>query len=258
MSSIGIVVLATGKYFPLGLRLVHRISHFYKGNSKIHFHFFSDANPLEYIDPTCVIYHETPVKSWTETVLLKFKIIEEVAKNQDYDYYVYVDADSNLGHGFEDKDFISNSFILKHFANGVRNHYEQNELSSAYIKPSQYPEFYYHSCYFGGCKASILKLVEVSAGLLQEDAKNGIVACAEDESYINKYFWENPPETIFDTNEGFPFVGDKGVLANDWGKFIKTLFTEKQYEDMLAKIKSLKGRNVLWDIQNSKVIELPL
>jgi hypothetical protein len=255
MGSIGIIILATNKYFALGLRLMHRIKHFYKGSSNIYFHFFSDKDPHEYIGLKNIVYHKVPSASWYETVLFKFNVIKEVAENENYDYFVYVDADSNLYNDFKDEDFVSKSFILKHFLTGVKNHYEQNELSSAYINPSEYPEFYYHSCYFGGSKKNILELTKTSIDLSEQDAKKGITAYAEDESYINKYFSINPPEKIFDfENSSFPFIGDKGILANDWGKHIEVLFTEKEYQDMLAKIKTLRDKNILWDIKNSRVV----
>ena len=255
MNNIGIVILATNKYFVLGLRLMHRISHFYSGNSKIHFHFFSDNDPREYLNLNNITYHKAPSKSWTETVLFKLKAMNEVARGEDYGYFVYVDADSNLSKNFKDEDFTSESFILKHFLTSVKNHYEENSLSSAYIDPTEYPDFYYHSCYFGGAKNNILQLTNTSIDLCEQDANNGITARAEDESYINKYFYMNPPKTIFDPDsDNFPFVGDKGILANDWGKYIETLFTDEEYLEMLNKIKTLKNQNVLWDIKDSMVV----
>jgi hypothetical protein len=255
MSNIGIIILATARYFPLGLRLMHRINHFYKGESKIQFHFFSDTNPNDYTTLKNITYHETIAMGWNETMLLKLRVVETVAKSQDYDYFVYIDADSNVNKNFEDKDFVSENFILKHFLSDVKNHYEQNKLSSAYIDPTQYPKFYYHACYFGGNKSSVLQITKTSIDLFEQDIKKGITAYAEDESYINKYFYMNPPKTIFDINsDSFPFVGDKGIVFNDWGKFIKVLFTEQEYQKMLNKIISLKDKDVLWDIKESKVV----
>jgi hypothetical protein len=254
VSNIGIVILATAKYFPLGLRLMHRIDHFYKGDSEIHFHFFSDTNPDSYTALKNITYHQAQATNWNETMLLKLKSVEHVAKTQAYDYFVYIDADSNVSKSFEDKDFISENFILKHFLSNTKNHYEQNSLSSAYIDPTQYPEFYYHACYFGGNKDSVLQLAKTSINLFKQDMENGITAYAEDESYINKYFSMNPPKTIFDINNNFPFVGDKGVAFNDWGKLIEVLFTEKEYENMLSDIKALRGQDVLWDIKESRIV----
>ena len=254
MNNIGIIILATSKYFPLGLRLVHRFNNFYKGDSNIYFHFFSDKNPNDYISLDNIIYHETAPAGWNETMMLKLKVVEDVAKNNDYDYFVYIDADSNVNNNFEDKDFISESFILKHFLTNVRNHYEQNSLSSAYIEPSEYPEFYYHACYFGGNKDAALSITKTSIDLFEQDIKNGIIAYIEDESYINKYFYTNPPQKIFHPEDGFPFVGDKGIAFNDWGKHIDVLFKEEEYNNMLNDIKSLNKQDILWNIKECKIV----
>jgi hypothetical protein len=263
MSKIGVIVLATGQYFPLGLRLIHRFSHFYIGTSSIHFHFFSDCNPQKYVSLKNLFYHRSEPTDWNSTMLFKLEAASEIVNSESYDYFVYIDADSNIYKNFKDEDFVSDSFILKHHSSELKDiHYEKNKLSSAYIDPKKYPEHYYHACYFGGNRTNLSKILKASISLFKQDVKNNIMARAEDESYLNKVFSIKAPETIFDTaNREFPIsTGDKGGYPkHTWGKTIlfedelPTLFTLKEYNDILNNIKKIKNKNVLWNISSSKV-----
>jgi hypothetical protein len=258
MKEIGIVVLATGKYFVLGLRILHRINHFYTGNLKLVFHFFSENNPKDYLALDNIIYHKVNNVAWNETMLQKLQVIQEAVETENHDYFLYVDADTNVYKKFDNTYLANDSFIAEHWMNEAPDiHYEKNPLSSAYISPEKYPKFYYQANYFGGTKSNMLSLLKTSIKLFKKDLSNGTLARAEDESYINKYLSVKPPSKSFDpTSKNFPFViGDKGQDTHRiWGKTIKEMFDNQNYEQLLFQIKQLRNQNVLWNIQNHSIV----
>ena len=108
MKKIGIVILCTNAYFVLGIRLVKRFMHFYKGNEEIIFYLFTDIDPKDYLpDNIKYEYIHTTNKSWTEGTNLKFVSILSL-ENMDVDFLFYFDADTNV-----DKDFTEEWFLGK-------------------------------------------------------------------------------------------------------------------------------------------------
>jgi len=253
---VNIVVLATGKYLPLGLRLVHRFNHFYIGNSKILFHIFSDNDPRQFIDDANVIYYAMDLVDWRSTVVKKFEACLEALKCPG-DYFICMDADSNIHRHFDDEKILGDLIIAEHITNSDFNnhvHYEKNELSSAYIDPKDYPAKYYQSSYMGGTKAEFHKLIEHAEKLRKIDSIAGIMACAEDESYVQKYLVQFPPKTVFKQDLDFPiFMNDKGGKNNHWGKTIE-LFSDSEYEQIMDLILSVKASKNLWDIVDGKTV----
>jgi hypothetical protein len=256
MKKIGIIVLATNKYFVLGLRLLRRMSHFYNGPSELHFHFFSNLSPISHVSLKNMTFHKIGAEGWNGTMLAKLDAVNHVVENNDYDHYVYIDADSNVSEYFQDENFIADSFILKHPTERTDSSYEKNKLSAAYIDPSEYPQFYYQACYFGGTKENMLPLSRETMGWYKKDLKQNILVFAEDETYINKYLSLNPPTKLFDNiNEKFFMtINDKGISTHHWGKYLKMLYSPKEYRHILNGILEAESKKLLWNIKNSRVV----
>ena len=86
---IGIAILCTNSYFPLGIRLVKRFNHFYIGDNKIKFFLFTDTNPDEYLPkPLDFEWIELRNKNWVEGTNAKFtSILSLESKDIDYLYF---------------------------------------------------------------------------------------------------------------------------------------------------------------------------
>ena len=99
---IGIVILASNAYFPLGIRFMNRFNHYYVGNNDIFFHFFSNNNPLIYLKNSINCkHHPVQHKDWVEAVESKFDNVLSL-DNEDLDYLYFFDADTNIKRPFED------------------------------------------------------------------------------------------------------------------------------------------------------------
>ena len=104
--NIGIVVIATNAYFPLGIKFIKRFQHFYTGQDNIRFYYFSDTDPKDYTpDNLDIKYIHTEHDHWVHATNSKFTNILTL-KEEDVDYLFYFDADTSVNAEFEAKWFF--------------------------------------------------------------------------------------------------------------------------------------------------------
>lgn len=246
---IGIVLLMTNAYFPLGIRFVKRFMQFYNGESRIKFFLFSDTNPKEYLPENIDYkYIYTTNKSWVEGTNLKFKSILQL-KDEDVDYLMYVDADTNIDKEFNEEWFIGDLVGGQHYADQswmkYKKGFDRNPNSRAYIPYNTgLEETYYFGAFLMGNKENMINMCTTLKEWQDADHSEGYEAPVNDESYIQKYFHFNRPKTISTSDFKF-LVSDKGGL----GETRKIDLNIEQVKQDL-----LKYRNNNINIQNGKVI----
>lgn len=261
---VAIIILATNNYFPLGIKLIHRMNYFYKGDADLTFHFVSDIDPQNYLNTDNVIFHDKKADNWNKSTVLKLDACKEIAINYDYDYIGCLDADSNIFRNFTDEEMFSDTFVVEHRVNrdgDNAEHYEKNINSSAYVAPENYQKIYYQTCYFGGSKEKMIEMVDSALKLREIDQANGIIAKWTDEAYLQIYLMKNTPTKIFNPHnqDDFPiFIDDKGNGRDSFitGKIYRPFedFSKNEYDNMLFEISSLKNKKILWNITNNKII----
>jgi hypothetical protein len=251
MKSIGIVILATNAYFILGIRFMKRFVHFYKGDCKITFYFFSDTNPKDYIpDSIDVRYFHTTNNSWVDGTNLKFKCILSIQKQIDSDYLFYFDADTNVEKEFTEEWFLGELVGGEHYDNNFRlkdnKPFDRNPKSKAYVpENTNLKQMYYYGAFFGGMKYRMFEFCALMYLNQLEDKKIPYEPAVNDESYINQYFHFNPPTKIVPCTEFKFLVSDKGGIGNT-----------REYLDISEKKKQLlKLKNKLFNIQNNIIYE---
>jgi hypothetical protein len=221
MNTIGIVIVATNAYFPLGIRFIKKFIHHYKGDKHIKFFFFSDESPIEYVpDHIDVDFINQTHTSWNEGTNSKFKNICDLEdKLNDVDYIYYFDADTNITKDFTEEWFLGDLVGGEHFGNrgwlaGCVG-YDKNPISKAYVpKDTPLPCMYYYGAFFGGNTSRMLEFCKILHQNQLEDKKIPYEPGCNDESYINQYFHYNPP-TLVVLNEQFMFnVSDKGGIGD--------------------------------------------
>ena len=213
---IGIAILCTNGYFPLGIRLVKRFNYFYMGENEIRFILFTDTNPADYL-PGYINYEwrELRNKNWVEGTNSKFNSILSL-ENSDLDYIFYLDADTNVDKDFGDW-FIGDLVAGQHYADESYmlndKAYERNPKSMAYIpKDTKLPQMYYYGAFWGGTKERIMEFCRTMIKWQKADKEWGFEPVWNDESYSNKYFHYNQPKAIL--CKDFPFiVSDKGGIG---------------------------------------------
>jgi hypothetical protein len=217
---IGIVILATNAYFVLGVNFIKSFSHYYKGDSKITFYFFSDTDPVDYLPENIdVQYIHQSHDSWVNATNSKFINIISL-ENCDSDYLIYFDADTSVHKDFTDEWFIGDTVGLEHFGNNdwmkdVKG-YDRNPISKAYVPfDTTLPQMYYHGCLFGGRKDKIIEICKILYDNQLEDAKIPYEPGVNDESYINQYYHYNPPTLTVYLDKYMFNVSDKGGIEHN-------------------------------------------
>ena len=201
MSKIGIVILATNAYFVLGIRFIKKFMHHYKGDSEIKFYFFSDEDPVAYLqDDINVEFHFTQHKRWVDATNAKFLSILSL-ESCDSDYLYYFDADTSVSKNFTEEWFLGELVGGEHFGNkswlkdGAG--FDKNPKSKAYVpKDTPLPCIYHYGAFFGGKKDKVLDFCKTLREWQLEDKKIPYEPGVNDESYINAYFHYNPPMTV--------------------------------------------------------------
>jgi len=247
---IGIVIIGTNAYFVLGINLIKKFAHYYKGDCKITFYFFSDTDPKDYLpDNIDVQYINQKHDSWLNATNSKFTNMMSL-EDCDSDYLIYLDADTSISREFTEDWMIGDTIGFEHFGNNgwmkeVKG-YDRNPLSRAYI-PLDTPLFqmYFHGCLFGGKKEKIIEVCKVLYNNQLEDKKIYYEPCVNDESYINQYYHYNPPSHTIYLDKYMFNVSDKGGIED--------------YRNVNVNLDHLKAemlvnKNNLYDFQNGKLI----
>ena len=249
---IGIIILATNAYFPLGVRFMKRFMYFYKGEKKIKFFFFSDKDPKEYIpDEIDVEYIHTVNKSWVEGTNLKFKSILSLGdKLNDVSHIFYFDADTNVNTEFTEEWFLGDSVAGQHYADQSwmkeKKGFDRQPRSKAYVPyDTKLPQMYFYGAFWGGVTEWTINFCKTMLEWQKADKAWGYEPGVNDESYSNCYFHFNPPSKIVPT-AGFKFaISDKGGMGN-------TRIMNLNIQGLLTQLKEHK--NDLIDIKGQTVI----
>jgi hypothetical protein len=239
--NIGIVILATHSYFVLGIRLIKRFMHFYKGGYDITFYFFSDADPKDYLpDNIDVIYFPTYNKDWCEGTNLKFISILSIEKNGvcKSDYLLYLDADTNVERDFTEEWFLGDMIGGQHYGDQTwmkkDKGFERNSISKAYVPvDTKLPQMYYFGAFFGGTKDNMMAFCKRLRQNQLADKVLRFEPGGHDEAYINQYFHFNPPSKVV-LYKDFAFsisnkggINDMRNMSNNVDHILKKLLTLK-------------------------------
>jgi len=277
VSNIGIVVLATNKYFPLGLRLIKRWRYFYCGDNNFIFYFYSDKDPKDYIEN--VIWKRLEHDDlWFNIAIKKFNAVIDL-HNKELDYIFCVDADTNIHKNFYDENFLEDLVAVEHFQNqkGMINDkpYDSNRMSNAYVSKDFLDNpIYYQTNFFGGNNINMHTMCFTCKRWGDEDLEKGYKPTWADEAYLNKYLNVNmKPKKIMTYEKHTATPNNVGPWKHDeyhCGPFAmsekgdsqlfyagidaKPFFniTEERYQELLEAIKKNKDCFV-WDIVKNRL-----
>lgn len=249
--NIGITIVATNSYFPLGIRLIKRLFHFYKGEGNLVFYLIADINPQEYIpNGINVVYIETKHINWVDATNSKFKNILDIEPLlDDIDYIIQLDADTNVDKDFGDW-FLGDLVAGQHYADESYmlndKAYERNPKSMAYIpKDTKLPQMYYYGAFWGGTNERVMEFCRTMIEWQKKDKEWGFEPVWNDESYLQRYMHYNPPTKVVLCKD-FPFlVSDKGGMG-------ETRNMNLDIEHLLIDLREHKEK--LIDIKHGKVV----
>lgn len=139
-------------------------------------------------------------ESWPFTTLKRFHYFlssREIIERSDYSFYIDVDSKfiREISEDFLPSEGMAGT-IHPCLFNGPGTP-DRNPQSLAYI-PEGSNNRYFCGGFFGGTSKSFLEMSEKIKQNIDTDLSNGVMAVWHDESHLNRHFFSNPPEMVFD------------------------------------------------------------
>lgn len=257
MKKICVVLVATNYYFPLGLRFINRWSHLYTGNMEVEFHFYSEKDPLEYIDSSLsnVVFHHMETKDWSDADVSRIYEIVKM-KNHNTDHIYIFDADTNIDFKFDDFLFKDGIVAYQHLHCDL---FDTNKDAQSYFEVND-KDIWYQTCLIGGSKKDMIDMCNATVPWIATDKDNGYIPQWIAERYFNRYLHDNSPSYYIKRGQSTPFyMSDKGDKSKEVMGIDKPPFfdmSEEWYNGLLENIKNNKSS--LWNISfNTFIIQDP-
>jgi len=194
---IGLLIIATNKYFNFLQPLIDSADEYFLNNQEVTYFIFTNQNlPLN--SNREIVRIDVEHKDWPWMTLGRYKIFtnsSDILKNMDYLYYC--DADMRFESEVGD-EILSDRVSTQHPGYfGRRGTPETNPLSLACVFPHEQMQ-YFAGGFNGGSSEEYLKMAKKISNDIEIDYSRGIIAIWHDESHMNRYFIDNPPTKILD------------------------------------------------------------
>lgn len=200
--SIGIFLIATGKYIDFIESLCNDINKYFLTGYKKDIYVFTDSKNV----PECVTKIYQKHIKWPTPTLFRYHYIYEFCKKNDvrHDYYYYLDADMKIV-DYVGKEILGDFVVTQHpgFYDKSKTdlYYEKKFLSQAYISPNKINGYYAGG--FNGGK----KYLEISKQIIKWidiDQKYNFTPLHNDETYLQKAIVKYKPDIILSSEYCYP------------------------------------------------------
>lgn len=256
MKRVAVLYICTGKY-------VRFFQGFYQSAKKYFliedavtdYYVFTDDNNIPVYPDIHIIKREC--KGFPADTLFRFEMFLTIKEHlTDYDYIYYINSNAELTKHVGTEIFPDDSGLTavrwpkqKPCSLPVFYPYERNRKSTAYIAPFDSPYAYYMGGFYGGTQKSFYKITEVLAEAIRIDTANGIIACRNDESYLNHFLHKYPckelPKSYCCPEEWLTDNGATKIMFRD-KVILDTYFNKGRDNSYKGKIK--KTFIVLWHV----------
>jgi hypothetical protein len=246
---IGIIFIATGKYYIFTKDLVESFEKFFLPNHEKKYFVFTDNNDPD-VKGDNIHYIIKEKEEWPFDSLNRFKnIYENKDLFSDIDFIFFTNANMKALQLINDEILPDENYDFSavihpgYFMDKNEGFpYERNPSSLAYI-PYGEGESYYQGCFFGGRKSEFIKMCDVIAENTKEDLDNDIIASVIDESHMNKYLIDKrvmPISPVYAYPEQI-LIGKTKNDNSDYSKCISYLELSKKDPIMIQIDKRLFG-----------------
>lgn len=212
---IGLLLIATGKYDRFLQGLISSADNFFlTGNYDVTYYIFGDKSPTVSTNRK-VIHIPIEHKGFPYATLDRYKHFtnnSEKLKSENYLYYVDVDC---LFIDHVGQEILGDLVGVRHcgFIN-KQGTYEDKPNSVFYADPSRY-KYYFGGGFQGGKMEDYLKLSKWCYDNIEQDLANGLMPRWHDETALNKYLLDNPPDVILTPSYHYP-QGNIEVYKQEW------------------------------------------
>lgn len=198
---VGLLIVATGKYIKFVPGLIKSAEkHFCPGHQVTFFVFTDDLN---FNHPNTFIMPHSRL-GWPYDTLMRFHAYKKYKDQyKDFDYLYACDADMLFVDTVGDEIFGNRMAVIHPGFYNSRGSYETNPKSLAYVGPKE-GKHYFCGGFYGGKASTVLKQLDVLIARVDQDLKNKIIAVWHDESHLNRYYINNPPDVILNPSYCYP------------------------------------------------------
>jgi hypothetical protein len=198
---VGIICLANGPYSIFIDNLIDSCEDLFLKNYKKYYFIITDSHFNNKNKENVTTIHKQR-NGWPLDCLLRPQYSYELEdKTKDLDYIYFFNANMSI-YSEIGEEILPNDTKLVGVEHPCYMHrdnfqftYDRNPLSKAYI-PVGSGEIYYQACLWGGTTKSFMELSKTIQDWANEDLNNKIEPIWLDESYLNKYFWLDPPKLL--------------------------------------------------------------
>lgn len=203
--SIAVTVFAVGKYIMFLKDFLLTSEQFFFLGYNVHIYVFTDR-PQEVPQVKMAAGRKVSVRTipgsrrWQDISARRMEMIHFLLQRiQDQTDFVFcLDVDSKFrGHwGAESlEDTVAVVHPGYYWSPRSEFPFERRPVSRAFMAPSD-GDFYYCGGAFGGSVPAVLDLTRTCSENYKADEREGVEAAWQEESHLNRYFWENKPRKV--------------------------------------------------------------
>lgn len=200
---IGILYVCTGKYHIFWDGFYKSANRYFCKNSEVHYFVFTEHPIKKYGNER--VHHIVQLKlGWPYDTLKRFHLfLGQRGALEKMDYLFFFNANMKFKNKVEEKEILpetNSTGLVSVLHSGFYDHkrlapFEDNKQSVAYVDPYLTLN-YYQGCLSGGNTTAYFAMAEEICKMVDADLANSIIGKWWDESYMNKYFIDNPPKPL--------------------------------------------------------------
>jgi hypothetical protein len=202
---IKFLIIGTNKYLRLAQDCAASLKKFVQiPDANVQCHIFSNCPKFDPFHDDH-IYHSIDHLPWPLITLMRYHTFCQYKGDLvDSDYLFYIDADMRAVNSIG-TEILGTLVGTQHPGLWGKPSYalpfERNMESTSYISQHSMHPNYFFGALQGGKTEQFLEMCEKLRYNINEDLKRNYIPVWHDESAMNKYFMENPPDTILNSNE---------------------------------------------------------
>lgn len=199
--TIGLLVVATGKYIQFIEPLIRSARQHFCTQHSVTFFIFTDQKFESPKDITLLPWQRF---GWPNDTMLRIKAYADYADQyKNIDYLFACDADMLFVDVVGDEILAERTGTLHPGFLHKRGSYESRKISAAYVSPTE-GKYYFAGGFWGGTRSTFLDVCNNILLMIDHDKNNNCIAIWHDESYLNRYFINHPPTKILSPAYCFP------------------------------------------------------
>ena len=197
--SVGLCIMATGKYVHFANKLIDSAEKFFLPGHKRTYFVFTDRLEELQKNPRIVPVFQKRL-GWPHDSMMRTAVyFDHKDLFNSMDYLFACDADMLF------VDYVGSEILHERVGTlhpgftSKRGTYDKNPLSKAFVNEHE-GAHYFAGGFYGGSRENFITLLDTLTHNIQDDLNHKIVAIWHDESHLNRYFIDHEPTCILNTS----------------------------------------------------------